>query len=245
MIKIAALTDIGNVRKKNQDGFFVDGLSKNAKPLASIYYESNDDDFFAFVADGVGSTNDAEFAVSELLLAASMKKDLITTNSLQVFINDVNKQIIEKAKRQGKQCACTVAGILVQEDGVTVFNVGDSKVFVSNNGFLEQLSEDDTAETLIKKSNYLIDSVHSDGKLPLLQVIGSDAGVLDCHVTSGHPKNDLIICTDGLTDMVSLDAMEEIVQENLPIQEKVEKLRVSAMSNGGDDNFTVIYVEFR
>lgn len=77
MIKIAALTDIGNVRKKNQDGFFVDGLSKNAKPLASIYYESNDDDFFAFVADGVGSTNDAEFAVSELLLAASMKKDLI------------------------------------------------------------------------------------------------------------------------------------------------------------------------
>ena len=239
MIKICAVTDIGLSREKNQDGFFVDGASAYTVSHKEIYYETDTRGFSTFVADGVGSTCDGEYAVEKLITLYNHE----TGTTVSELLNYINCKIHDDALAEGKQAATTIAGILVS-DKVTVFNVGDSKVFELNNGYLDQKSIDDTMETLVLDAGFADDYLKQYGKSPLTQCLGNKKDLIDVHIMEIDSSNDFIICTDGLTDSLDLDEIEEAVCTEIDIRDKVKRLMDLAYKKGCKDNITIIYVSF-
>ena len=245
MIKIIAFTDIGQVRQKNQDGFYVDGISSVNEANRTVYFETSSSNLLAYVADGVGSTMDAEYAVDRLIKYSINHDKQLTFSSISQFVDNANGFINQSAAAEKKSCATTIAAVLIIGDRLYSFNVGDSKVFVLNNTFLEQISTDDTAITLIRESDIDDTDLNMEAKVPILQYLGGNKVVhLDPHVQSVD-KRDVLICTDGLTDMVSIDDMEDIISNaNGNCEAIIQGLYDEAMKNGGTDNITIIYIHF-
>jgi len=239
MIKICAVTDIGLSRQENQDGFFIDGLSAYNTNHKEIYLETDNKNMTIFVADGVGGTQDGKYAVEKIINLFKTEN----VESLDAFLNFSNSRICDDALLEGKQTATTIAGIVIS-DKTTSFNVGDSKVFVINNGYLDQKSTDDTMETLVRESGLDYGYLDAMGKTPLTQCIGNKKEIINVHMSEIDLQNDIIICTDGLTDSLNLDEIEEIICQNTDIRIKVKKILEAAYENGCRDNITLIYICF-
>lgn len=239
MLRICAVTDIGLARDKNQDGFFVCGLSANNTKHKEIYLETDDSNSIALVADGVGSTSDGEYAVERLITFFKNQQDL----PIDELINIINREIYDDALSEKKNAATTVAGVIIGEK-ITVFNVGDSKVFFVNNGYLDQKSTDDTMESLIIEAGIDGSFLYQSGKSPLTQCIGNSKERINVHISEIETENDILICTDGLTDSLELDEIEAVVKEKADIRKKMNSLIELAYKNGCEDNITIIIISF-
>ncbi len=242
MVKVYAITSTGPVRKKNQDGFYVNGIRVYEEDFRDAYYESENNKLTAFVCDGVGSTQDGEYAVEKTIKYFINHESQLNSSSIGCFINSVNEFINSCAETYGKTCATTIAGIFADEN-VTAFNVGDSKVFAVNSGYLEEISKDDTAAAMIKDSS--IDSSYMDleKKLPLLQVLGNPrVSNIETHISRGLPLKEYILCSDGVTDLISIDNIEQIIEDESDIRDRAKKIIEKAVLNGGNDNLTLVYI---
>jgi len=130
--------------------------------------------------------------------------------------------------------------ILMQFDGskVELANLGDSKAYLLRKGDFRQISVDHTEEALMKLHGVT-------GRKPrLTQHLGIEESemiiepfTLEMDV---QPEDRFLLCSDGLTDMVSCDNIHSLLGQNLPPAVIVEDLIKSALSNGGRDNITVI-----
>ena len=125
----------------------------------------------------------------------------------------------------------TAAMLVFAEKEVVLCNIGDSKIFRLCDGTLEQISKDHVAVSAFGV------------KPPLSQNLGIPPNelVIDPYLARG-PYNDgdiYLICSDGLTDMVSVDEITEVLVSK-PIEEAITLLLDKALANGGKDNTTII-----
>ena len=245
MVKVYAITSVGPVREKNQDGFYVNGLHAYECPNKDVYYESSSNKLLAFVCDGVGSTEDGEYAVEKTIKYFKNHEEKLNPGSISNAINAANTFICSSAEFEHKTCATTIAGVYVDSD-ITAFNVGDSKIYSVNNGYLEEISKDDTVAEMIRESSEIDDSkLDLDKKLPLIQYLGNpDSQTIDTHITTSISLKDIMICSDGITDMVSIDDIEDIIEAESDIKTRVNMIAEKAVANGGYDNLTLIYISF-
>lgn len=229
--EICLITDKGLIRNNNEDGFFINDMGC-AKTDECLIHTKKDAPLFTFVADGVGGSQMGELA-TELCIQTALNSPIPTDDTELVGLIEKMNIAVCTARNQN-DTACTIAGMLLGEDSIHWFNIGDSRVYSVKNGYLNQLSTDDTISG--------ISGEYSDKKEPLVQYLGKSS--LMPHIEEIEPAPFFIICTDGLTDMVSLDRMEEIIKEK---QDSVRILGISllneAKSKGGLDNISLIIIK--
>ncbi|MEG0614961.1 MAG: protein phosphatase 2C domain-containing protein [Oscillospiraceae bacterium] len=239
MIKIFAITDIGNHREINQDGYYVNGISSSGELWEEDVTEIYGDNALIAVADGVGGTEDGVFAV-ECCIDYFQENPFKTDFKLIGYVNDVNNWIKKKSLEMNIDTGTTIAGLLVKNGEKIVFNVGDSEVFAVNSNGLEKLSVDDNTAELFKDAKILSDGVIAV-KSPLTQCLGKSEVLENIHKKTVYNEK-FLICTDGLTDMLSAESIFQILNSGNSIEENGRNLVAEAKKNGGFDNITLILI---
>lgn len=160
-------------------------------------------------------------------------------NAICTFIQENN----------GERSGSTMALLCIspEKKEAVASNVGDSKVFLYRKSELKKISEDhNQAQTLVNLGMITEDEArtHKD-KSKLTQHLGifQDEMVLEPYITDNIiiEKDDLfMICSDGLTDMLSYDEIGNILNDNISLKDKCKKLVEKANEKGGEDNITVV-----
>lgn len=232
---------VGRCRKSNQDNFYCDGVfmpAENAgtEGVISGSVKPSDDPVFA-VFDGMGGEEAGEMAA--YLASREMDNfyfDSGTEQGFFQFCKNANGSICDYTVANGISSMGTTAAMMrftKEESGLC--NIGDSKIFLLSQGTLTQLSYDHVGIPVFGR------------KPPLTQNLGipEDEMLIDPYVAmGGYNTGDVyLLCSDGLTDMVSVSRIEEILNQYQG-RAAAELLLQEALENGGRDNvtFVLIYV---
>ena len=244
-IRVAAMTHQGHVRPYNEDCI---GLAdwNRAKPMQSpILIEFLvDEPRICVVADGLGGHSGGEVAsiltVRELAAGAAGFTD---QNSVSDVLHRVNKRLydIMTASTQYSGMGATVVGLAMVDTDVFLFNVGDSRGYVRAGNFLRLLSRDDSVAGAMIESSERTGQVNHNitqslGGMSSFQTI--DPFLVKRSLTQGERY---LLCSDGLTDMLDLDAIENCLADDP--KKTVSNLVGSALAAGGADNISVMIID--
>lgn len=240
-IHYACLSHIGNVRNINQDNFICDGHYMEIGDMPSIEFPlcgtktSKDTSVFG-IFDGMGGEECGEIAAYIASKAAStMEIDEEAVADLSQFCHEANAEICDYAALHEVTAMGTTAAMLVfAKKEIVLCNIGDSKIFRFCDGMLEQISKDHVAVSAFGV------------KPPLSQNLGIPPNelIIEPYFAKGvyNDGNVYLICSDGLTDMVSFTEITEVLVSE-PIEKAATLLLDKALANGGKDNITIILCE--
>ena len=239
-LEIQALSKVGMVRDNNEDMISLGGIllrdDQMVLPPITLDEESQ---FYLLVADGMGGHEYGERASQGLLehLDHCFKEGLIKADTLEddlrFYVKMFNDELNQQASDEGqlRPMGCTLTGVTWSQGKAYLLNAGDSRTYRYRNGILRQLTQD---ETLRGHTGNPFDSK------ALLNCIGGGAeGHLNVEdLTERLHKGDiLLICSDGLTDMLSDEEIEQILSTS---EQPADNLYEAACSKGGVDNVSVI-----
>ena len=242
-------------RSNNEDNFYFDGqfldvdnngLDYMLTCTRTISADGGDDGCFFAVYDGMGGGQFGEVAS----YTASVKTYSFFDEHVPEDYTDPAEMLIEMSRglndavfaesneRLVNQMGSTLVGCYFYEGKVWCCNVGDSKCVRLRNGALEQLSVDHTDAEAMKLNGIT-------GRKPyVIQYLGIDS--TEMTICPAVYMDDLqngdvyVICSDGLTDMVTSERITEILQEDGDEEERTQALLVDALKHGGRDNVTII-----
>ena len=239
----------GMRREKNEDNFFFDGeyMPESNHGLEEIILKESSiekEGFFA-VFDGIGGMDFGEIAAytAAKYTRQFLEKrkninsyDIATSlNNLCHFINE--KVFMEGLSRNSEKTGTTLAGLYFCNRQVWTCNVGDSPVYLLRDGRLIQISQEHTDIGFVREKGL-------DRKPWLTQYLGIDPEEMRISPYIKErvvkEKDCFLICSDGLTDMVSEQRICNILIEEKKVETCVKRLIKEALQNGGIDNITVI-----
>lgn len=236
-ITYQCISHIGNIRKDNQDNYICDGhfMEINTEPpcVPICGVKSSKGNSLFGVFDGMGGEECGEVASYIAAKdAASLKITKNPIDDLTEFCREANSDICSYVEANRLFSMGTTAAMLAfSSKKITLCNIGDSKVFRFSDGVLEQLSQDHLAMSVF------------GGKPPLSQNLGISPSelLIEPYFAQGKYKDGdiYLICSDGLTDMVSNDEILGILSAEAH-DTAADKLLKKALTNGGKDNITII-----
>ena len=240
IMKAQAVTDVGQQRKVNQDYLYytIDKIGN----LPNLF----------LVADGMGGHKAGDMASKYTvesfvrLVSETIQKDPILI--LSDNVKTVNTLLINKAAESEdyKGMGTTLVAATLQDNVLRIANVGDSRLYVINQEDITQITRD---HSLVEEMVRLGEVRKEDAKdHPDKNIITRAVGVLpeviaDFFEISLKPGDEILMCSDGLTNMIEDDEIRQIVLGQRDIVEKAEKLVETANRNGGKDNITVVLIE--
>lgn len=238
-LTIEAVCQKGPKRDNNEDMVSLGGLMLRDDELAFPVELDVESLFYLLVSDGMGGHEQGERASQELLeyLDKCFKENLIHAETLEedlrshvkTFNNDLNRKAMEEG--QTHPMGCTLTGMVWSQGKAYVINAGDSRTYRFRNGILRQLTQDETVRGL---------SGNPDDSKGLLNCIGagSQGNLTTDDLTERlHDGDLLLICSDGLTDMLDDEAIEKILSTS---ERPASDLYAEACRNGGYDNVSII-----
>jgi PPM family protein phosphatase len=244
-LKVGAATSVGRVRPINEDAFL-------AKIEAGLFV----------VCDGMGGAAAGEVAsrlavdtIGHFLDNApaherSGSQFSARTRQLGDAVQRANLAIIDRARADQEQAGMgtTVVGAWADSGIVSVAHVGDSRAYLANGDGFESLTSDHSLVEAQVRAGLLNreQSLQSEHQNVLLRALGRDADVeVDLAEITVGSGDRLLLCTDGLTRMVSDDQLAAALDRyrGNP-QGACDHLIETANNNGGPDNITVVIVEF-
>ena len=186
------------------------------------------------VFDGMGGEQAGEYAsyIAASVLEKSRESASGSKEKLCSCCLEMNKAVCSFARENGVRSMGSTACLVNFSDKELHFcNIGDSKIYHLSQGVLLQLSVDHCLEV-------------AQGKAPLTQFIGvpEEEFIIQPHITSAqYRKGDrFLICSDGLTDMVPVGKITEMLDSDKNAQQCCEALLEATLGNGGRDNITVL-----
>ena len=253
----------GLVRPNNEDHFAVvrryrsrEVLLTNMPPDAYPHYQ---DSVYAFaVADGVGGAAFGEVA-SELALrtgweltgkafkwgfnlSESETKELL--EGVNLYIQLIHQRIQAEAKHGSKGMGTTLTGALTIGWDAFVVHVGDSRAYLHRGVELHRLTHDQTLAELMVKAGMISSVDHAAQRFrnTLISCLGGNHAEVDVETRHLILKDgdQLLLCTDGLTDMIDEVRIAEILNRAHSPQALCDALIQSALDGGGHDNVTVV-----
>lgn len=229
---------IGRVRQKNQDNLVCDGkfiaAGRRDQPFSSSGKKDARDRLLVGVFDGMGGEECGEVASCiAAQRAAALKLTGNPAADLLSLCQQANAAICDYTTEHDLSSMGTTAAMLAfTGGGVTLCNIGDSKIFRFCGDELTQISKDHLAVAPFGK------------KPPLLQNLGIPPTelVIDPYLAQGgYREGDLyLICSDGLTDMVTTEEIKERLAAKKELEEAAADLLETALSHGGRDNVSII-----
>ncbi len=258
--KTVICSSVGMKRKINQDNFYVNGfLNKKRKNRVMKSFFASKKEQILCICDGMGGEKFGEeaslIAVEKLFSYQRKYSNLISRfeDHINAYVQSANNAICAFIqKNNGERSGSTMALLCIspKQKEAVASNIGDSKVFLLRNNELRKISMDhNQAQSLVNVGLITEDEArtHKD-KSKLTQHLGifPDEMILEPHISDNVilKKNDIfLICSDGLTDMLSDPDIINILKRNAPLKKKCKKLVETANRNGGVDNTTVILAE--
>ena len=231
-VKVYALTDVGRVRKSNQDALIVDE--------AALLYG---------VADGMGGHNGGETASAGARdgLAEALRGKEPSLDALRDGITKVNAELFKQQAEDESLSGMgtTLSVIWLSEHFVYLGHVGDSRVYRFREGRLEQMTDDHSLVGELMRAGYLTpeEAENHPQKNVILRAVGTEEGIdVDLAVEERRSGDLWLICSDGLHGMVKERAMEAILGVNAP-ESAAKLLMDAALAAGGRDNISVVLVQ--
>lgn len=238
-MKAVAMTDIGKKRKTNQDFVYTSMTPIGILPNLFI------------VADGMGGHKAGDmasrFTVETLikLLEKSLSKDAVS--SLENAIIKVNTLLLEKAKESEDYTGMgtTLCCASVIDDTLLVANVGDSRLYVVDEDIRQVTRDHSLVEEMVLAGEINKEQARThERKNVITRAIGGTDTVLPDLFRIDLKKNDYILmCSDGLTNMVEDEEIADIIKEESDINNAAKKLIDKANKNGGVDNISVVIIK--
>lgn len=233
-------TDVGRVRADNQDTFRCGTLTQEA--------------CYAVVCDGMGGA--AGGSVASRLTAELIEERLVTgfrenmaessvLHLLESAVAAANALVYDEAMADPdlRGMGTTVVAAVVQGDTVYTAHVGDSRIYLVNDG-IQQLTRDHSiVQEMIEKGQLTPEEAqHHPRKNLITRAIGVDSRVTcDLQTVAMAPADGLLLCSDGLTNMVDPEAILSIIRgtdgADIPT-----KLVEAANQAGGSDNITAVWM---
>ena len=262
------VSHIGNSRDNQEDNFFLqkgvyassDARDKMAE-TRDIYChncELNKQRLLVAVSDGMGghaSGEVASFLTVEYL--SSHYDEIIDSarqdeNALATQISRINSAVSLTSKKDSSCCGmgATLCGVVANEYELIGFNIGDSRLYQYNGGELRQLSTDHTeGQRLLKMRLLTEEEVKKFPRRKMLhKYLGYDGEIVPdvFRITCAEQGSILMLCTDGLTDVLSDKEIEQVLQGSQGIEDKAKLLVNKAVAGnvGYGDNITLILIEF-
>lgn len=231
----AGKTDTGLKRENNEDVF-------------SLSPEQD----FCLAADGMGGAAAGEVA-SKIFAETALEIFSDNTNRsekeilyrVQKAYSIANEKILEDVTQHPghRGMGCTAELLAFFDEGFILGHIGDSRTYRLRDGQLEQLTQDHTlVQQQLQEGLISSDQVKNH---PMRNVIFRAVGVkeeLTIDLLGGkiYPEDLFLLCSDGLTDMIQDDQIQDILCSDIDLNHKAERLIESAKVAGGNDNITVV-----
>lgn len=213
----------------------------------------------AIVADGMGghqagdvASQKAVDAFRRMLEQSAAKADLTLQEGKMLIrqaISQANEAIFELASHNESyhNMGTTIVAALVRQGNAIIGHVGDSRAYKITEGVIKQLTNDHTLVNELVKSGQLSEeeAAHHPRRNVLTRAVGTDAHVeIDVQEVNWSPQDVLLLCSDGLSNMVNEQQMlQTVMSEVLELDAKAENLIQMALHAGGDDNITVVLLQ--
>ena len=236
------LTDAGKVRTHNEDSVTI--------------LKNKSNEYLLMVADGMGGHRKGEVASSIALThlgkrfteSASIGTKLDAVNWLNDNVNEINKNILDYTKENEDSVGMgsTLVVAILTHEYLIFGNIGDSSGYVIKHGRLHKVTKDHTLVNLLVQAGNLTEeqAKYHPKKNVLMRALGASEKC-DIDIFDVDMNNDgILLCSDGLTSMLSDEQIEKVLNdEELSIEQKVQKLINKCNARGGTDNISIAYIE--
>ena len=234
------LTDTGIVRDHNED---------------SVIILSNDEgSCLMAVADGMGGHRAGEVASSIAIsnLSKRFNETFFKMNKasavewIKESVNEINSLIFKHTEENpdSKGMGTTLVLAIITNDYILFGNIGDSSGFVMKDGKIHKVTKDHTLVNLLLDAGELTQEQarNHPKKNILMNALGIndpiEIDIFDCNLD----VEELLLCSDGLTTMITSEQIEKVLNEEGTLEDKVIKLIKKANNRGGNDNISVAYL---
>src|SRR5215468_3706913 len=240
-VGVSALSHDGLVRDHNEDSLVVGPwtLCASVSLVPATMFFPIGTPLVVAVADGLGGHPAGEEASSLVVThLARVGAAVATEAELRDVLEECNRAVHAEAEHDPERIAMgtTIAGLVVGETDVLIFNVGDSRVYAVEDGRITQLSVDDNEPPARGQTRSPVVTQTLGGRF--------DLGAIEPHISSrpSAAPSRYLVCSDGLTDAVDEATIAGIVHDH-DGGEAAFKLWQAAIQAGAPDNITVALVE--
>lgn len=246
VLKIAGQTDVGRHRQDNQDAFITSALWSVENALLGVI-------------DGVGGY--AGGAEAAALAKEAIAQYMTTPNGdtltmLREAVVHANNQIVRQRSQDAALnrmcCVLTVAVADVQARKLYYVHVGDTRLYRFRQQQLEKLTHDHSLVGVREDAQQLTEqeAMRHPRRNEILRDVGSamhrvdDADFLESGEADFFPGDTVLLCSDGLTDMLTREQLTSVLSLRILVQEQVAELVRLANEYGGQDNITVVLAQY-
>ena len=229
-ISFGSRTDIGYVRDHNEDSLII------IPPLFAV-------------ADGMGGQEAGEIA-SEITVntLAELAPSHLDAEGLTAAVEAANYNVM-KAPRQGigrDGMGTTLTAAMLEGERLLIAQVGDSRAYLLHKGHLQQITRDHSLMADLIEAGQITPEearVHPNRSV-ITRAIGSDIHMRpDIYELNVDAGDRILLCSDGLSSMISNNAIESIMRRQSDAQHCADELVTAALENGGADNVTVVVAD--
>ena len=240
-MKTFCLTDPGKVRDHNEDSVLI--INKKSG------------DVLLAIADGMGGHSCGEVASSIVIsyLGHHFQESFYKMTKEQAInwindsVNEVNSKIFKYVKEhpESKGMGTTLVMAISTDEYLLIANIGDSSGFVLKDNKLHKITYDHSLVNLLVQAGELTEEEarNHPRKNVLMKALGAndpiEADIFDCDIN----VSGVMLCSDGVTNMLDYDQIEKVLVSDLEIEEKIVKLIHKCNNRGGLDNISIAYLE--
>lgn len=238
-MKAYAKTDIGSKRSMNQDYMYC-----NTEPVGGFQN-------LLIVADGMGGHRAGDYAsrlcVETMVQSLEKSAHKTPVSLFEEAVTAANKAVFEESAShvEYEGMGTTVVACTLEENTLYITNIGDSRLYLIRDG-IEQITDDHSlVEEMVKQGNI----TESEARIhPQKNIITRALGIneevqADFFEIDVEQGDVIMLCSDGLSNMIEDEDMEYIVKNSDTLQTAAESLVARANENGGNDNITVVLAE--
>jgi protein phosphatase len=190
-----------------------------------------------------------EAAENKTRKLSETQSSVVIEDRLRTAIQKANKEILQYGERKSsaRGLGSTVTAVLIQNDQAYIANVGDSRTYLFRDNHLQKLTEDHSLVAKLVESKQITDEevyTHPQRNL-IYRSLGAGHRNVDVDIFHEvlRPGDRLLLCSDGLWEMVHHRDLEKLLKEQSNPQFLCDKLIALANMNGGEDNITAVVVD--
>lgn len=231
-MNVGACTDKGRVRDINEDAYV-------ARPDVGLFA----------VADGMGGYEAGEVAsrlAIDTLTHVAEHSNAAPEARLREAFDAAHRAVWDEAQRNGARMGTTLTAVLIQGNQIAVGHVGDSRAYLVRSDGVTQLTDDHSLVAQLVREGHLTEeqAERHPQKNILTQALGSTEELsVDVFSLPRPPDAALLLCSDGLSNMVTSAEIAKIVHHTAEAQHAAQRLVDLANRRGGTDNITALVIK--
>lgn len=234
-----SMTDTGVKREMNQDYFF--SSEKAVGNLPNLF----------IVADGMGGHKAGEYAsrytIERVVASISRNEKEEPVKILNEAIGKANELLIAESRedREKNGMGTTIVAATIIGHKLFVANVGDSRLYVIADRIRQITRDHSLVEEMVRLGEMKESEAreHPDKNIITRAVGAADTVEVDFFEVDLSGADTILLCTDGLTNMVEDRVIQQIISDRETVEEAVKELIGTANANGGRDNITAIIIK--